>query len=203
MNRPDEPDRPDDRIVTAALRERLRSADEEIEVPAGLWDRIRPPDQAALPARRLVVRLPHPTLVVSLAAAVVVAVALGTWWLTGFNTGRQAPPAGTPAVTVRVYNAEVQCQELRTTECALRLAKNPHKLYAASGNRAAMVWHGERLTARCVISDGVMLRDESGITSARWYLVRTEDGVEGWLPGVRTRNAAEIPDCADGEGIPD
>lgn len=194
--------KPDDDIVTAALRERLRSADEEIDVPAGLWDRIRAPDQAALPARRRTVRLRHPALAVSLAAAVVAAVALGAWWLTGFHFGGQAPPAGTPPISLRVYNAEVQCQELRTTECALRLAKDPHRLYAASGNRAAMVWHGERLTARCVISDGVMLRDESGITSTRWYLVRTEDGAEGWLPGVRTRNGADIPDCADGEGIP-
>jgi hypothetical protein len=194
--------KPDDFAVTAALRERLRSADEEIDVPAGLWDRIRPPAQAALPARRRTVGLPRPAVAVALAATVVVAVALGAWWLTGISTGGQAPPAGTPAVSLRVYNAEAQCRELRTTECALRLARDPHRPYAASGNRAGMVWHGDRLTARCVISDGVMLRDESGITSARWYLVRTEDGTEGWLPGVRTRNAVEIPDCAAGEGLP-
>lgn len=64
----------------ALLRARLRLADEQIETPPGLWDRIREPGTAQPPA---VVPLPRrrPRMVVLVVAAAVAAVALGVWWL--------------------------------------------------------------------------------------------------------------------------
>ncbi|MDF2273574.1 hypothetical protein P2Q00_50635, partial [Streptomyces coacervatus] len=61
------------------------------------------------------------------------------------------------------------------------------------------VWHGDRLAATCVIADGTLIQDESGITSTRWYLVSTAAGIRGWLPGVRTRNSTEIRTCTAAE----
>ncbi|MBC9728203.1 hypothetical protein [Streptomyces sp. TRM68367] len=186
---------PDDRVA-ALLRERLRAADEEIATPPGLWDRVRAPDppprRAALGAR---LRLGW-----AVAAAVLVsAVVLGSWWLVR-PVGR-TPPSGPArfASTVTVFNAERPCRPLRTLECALRLAKDPYGDYADPGNSAGRVWHGDRLAAACVVTRGTMVRDESGITSTRWYLVRTGAGVEGWLPGVRTRNTVHVPVCSEGE----
>ena len=80
-----------------------------------------------------------------------------------------------------------------------RQADDPRGAYAAPGNSAARVWHGDRLTALCVLTSGTMVKDESGISSTRWYLARTPNGTEGWLPGVRTRNSAEVRHCSDSE----
>ncbi|MEV0317991.1 hypothetical protein ACIBKX_06990 [Streptomyces sp. NPDC050658] len=195
---------PAEDATVAALRTQLRAADREIEVPYGLWERI----QADAPAKRRRSwsdRLPalggagserRPRWSLVLAAVLVGVVALGSWWLVRPSTDPEpAPPAGTRPVTVTVHNAESACRELRTLECALRVAKDPHEQYAAPGNRAARVWHGDRVEALCVVTDGTLVRDEQGITSTRWYLVRTARGTEGWLPGVRTRNSAEVPDC--------
>ncbi|MFD0554794.1 hypothetical protein ACFQ0X_40770 [Streptomyces rectiviolaceus] len=187
------------------LRERLRAADEAIEVPHGLWDRVRadaPAGRRQRWTRRLapldVPGTARARLALVVAAALVGAVALGTWWLVRPDAGhRPAPPAGARSVTVTVHNAESACRELRTLECALRVAKDPYGRYAAPGNRAARVWHGDRMKALCVVTDGTLVRDEKGITSTRWYLVRTALGTEGWLPGVRTRNSAEVPDCVE------
>lgn len=195
-----------DDATVAVLRERLRAADEAIEVPHGLWDRVRADSPAGRRRRspyRIAVLGPpvdlRPRLALVVAAALVGAIALGTWWLVRpGGQDRPAPPAGTRGVTITVHNAEAACRELRTLECALRVAKDPYERYAAPGNRAARVWHGDRLEAQCVVTDGTLVQDEKGITSTRWYLVRTALGVEGWLPGVRTRNSAEVPDCARG-----
>lgn len=183
-------DKPDE-TVAAVLRARLREADEEIGLPPGLWERIRVPT----PEPRRAPRISRPALAVALAAVVVAAVALGSWWLSGPAPGNTAPPAGRTGVTLDVYNAETGCRVPRTTDCALRLAKDPRTRYAASGNRAGVVWHGDRVTALCAIEDGVVLRDESGRSSTRWYRVRTDEGVVGWLPGARTRDTPEVPGC--------
>ncbi|UQA94762.1 RNA polymerase sigma factor [Streptomyces halobius] len=131
-------------------------------------------------------------------AAAVAAVALGVWWLVRPGPVEVRPTGPPPTVPVKVYNSESACRTGRTLECALRLAKDPHTKYAARDNSAGRVWHGEVLAARCVVTDGQLVRDEQGVTSTRWYLVSRADGVAGWLPGVRTRNTREVPVCPDG-----
>jgi hypothetical protein len=178
----------------ALLRARLRLADEQIETPPGLWNRIKETGREPSPA---VVALPRrrPYAVALAVAAAVAAVALGVWWLV-----RPGPvdlrPAGPPrTVKITVHNSEKACRTGRLLECALRLARDPYAPYAARDNSAGRVWHGDGLAARCVVTDGRMVRDEAGITSTRWYLVTSGHGVQGWLPGVRTRNTREVPVC--------
>ncbi|MDF3289471.1 hypothetical protein [Streptomyces silvisoli] len=184
--------------VAAALRDRLRAADDGIVPPPGLWERIQTPPATA-PARQPGRRRRALYAAVS-AAAIVAAVALiavGAWWLG--RPGQSPPAVPVPTATLTVYNAETPCQPLRTMECALRLARDPYEPYASAGNSAGKVWHGDRLAAICVVINGTLVQDESGITSARWYLVSTPDGTHGWLPGVRTRNTTDIGTCTASE----
>ncbi|WP_051723474.1 hypothetical protein [Streptomyces albus] len=232
---------PDEETVQL-LRERLRAADEAVETPPGLWERVRsgPPAVPAPraeppglwrgrglpggfprrlpsgPSRRLPSGVPRPVprLLAGLTVAVVVSlVLLGAWWLAGppggpdgrggrGGGGTDGHPAGPPAVTLTVHNAEEACRRLRTLECALGLAKDPYRRYGSPDNRAGRVWHGDRVSAVCVVTDGRLIRDESGITSRRWYLVSGGGAVlpvDGWLPGVRTRNLAEVRECSAAE----
>ncbi|MCK7626284.1 hypothetical protein MUU72_24805 [Streptomyces sp. RS10V-4] len=189
----------------ARLRAVLRAADEEIETPAGLWERVKTPAPAGSsgvmvpgggPWRAGPVRRPY-AVVLAVAAGVAVVV-LGVWWLLLRPGAVDVRPAGPPAsVPVTVYNSEAACRTDRTLECSLRLAKDPYRTYAAHGNSAGRVWHGDVLAARCVVTDGQLVRDEQGVTSTRWYRVRTGQGVAGWLPGVRTRNTREVPECPE------
>ncbi|MDT0309345.1 hypothetical protein RM780_20620 [Streptomyces sp. DSM 44917] len=181
----------DDRTV-AVLRRRLRAADEEIAPPLGLWDRVRAPGPATQPPRPSA-RWPA----VALAAVAVAFVAAGTWWWVRPAATEQPPAGPGPGLELAVYNAEEPCQELRTLECSLGLARDPYAEYAAPENAAGRVWHGDRLEAYCVVADGTPIMDEDGISSTRWYRVRTAGGNEGWLPGVRTRNEREVPFCED------
>ncbi|MFI9049361.1 hypothetical protein [Streptomyces sp. NPDC053427] len=187
----------------ALLRERLRRADEGIEVPGGLWARIKRPGAGPAPVPPATHVVPVPTTpprrrayALALAvAATVAAVALGAWWLVRPGAAVRQPAAGVRAVPVTVYNSESACRRIRSLECGLRLAKDPHVRYAARDNSAGRVWHGEVLAAHCVVADGRLVRDEEGVTSTRWYLVTDKGGVTGWLPGVRTRNTREVPYC--------
>lgn len=183
--------------IEALLRERLRAADASIQPPPGLWARIADSSPAPGMGAGGVARFwrRSPVMVVAVAAAVAV-VALGVWWLVRAPGAEPAQPTGPgPGVRVKVYNAEKPCRDQRTLECALRLAKDPRKEYSAPDNSAGRVWHGTELTARCVDRNGGLIRDEAGVSSTRWYRVSTAEGLEGWLPGVRTRNVREVPDC--------
>ena len=143
----------------------------------------------------------RPYFVAAAAVVAVAAVVLGVWWLVWRPGAVDVRPAGPPTtVPLTVYNSEAACRAPHTLECALRLAEDPHRPYAAPGNTAGRVWHGQVLAARCVITDGQLVRDEQGVTSSRWYRVRTAQGAQGWLPGVRTRNTREVPNCPTGDG---
>lgn len=203
--------------TAAALARRLSAAEAELGVPDGLWERISDsarPTPVRVPAQRanavpLTARRPVRTLVVAVAAVAVAFVALGTWWLASPSSGpwptQKQPATGpsshthAPSVSLRVHNSEKSCRRLHTLECAMRLAKDPYKKYATGHNTAGRVWHGDRVKASCVVVDGRMVRDERGVTSRRWYKVRTPHGADGWLPGVRTRNSTEVPVCTAAE----
>ncbi|MFG2139433.1 hypothetical protein [Streptomyces sp. NPDC048650] len=187
--------------VEALLRDRLRHADERIETPPGLWARIQASGPAPVPASATSLggrSAPSRRRTYALAltvAATVAAVAVGVGWLV--RPGAEPrPAAAVRAVPVTVYNSESACRRVRSLECALRLARNPHARYAAPDNAAGRVWHGDVVAAHCVVIDGRMVRDEEGVTSTRWYLVTGTKGETGWLPGVRTRNTREVPDCS-------
>ncbi|WP_044368947.1 hypothetical protein [Streptomyces natalensis] len=229
--------------VEALLRERLHRADQQIEVPAGLWARIKEsgtvpapaapvtstsraprvtptasvtPTTSVTPATPMTAGAPVPAggsvalgssrrrayAVVLSVAATVAAVVLGAWWL--LRTAGTGPPpaAAVRSVPIAVYNSESACRHLRSLECALRLAKDPYVPYSEPGNFVGRVWHGDVLSAHCVVTDGRLIRDEAGVTSTRWYLVTARKGMTGWLPGVRTRNTQEIPVCSPGERRP-
>ncbi|ARF59540.1 hypothetical protein [Streptomyces gilvosporeus] len=214
--------------VEALLRERLHRADEQIEVPAGLWARIKesgtvpgpaapvtltgrvPPGTPVTPAApvpvggsvRLGPSRRRAYAVVLSVAATVAAVALGAWWLLRPAGTGPPPAAAVRAVPIAVYNSEAACRHLRSLECALRLAKDPYVPYSEPGNFVGRVWHGDVLSAHCVVTDGRLIQDEAGVTSTRWYLVTARKGMTGWLPGVRTRNTQEVPVCSPGEGRP-
>ncbi|WP_042403938.1 hypothetical protein [Streptacidiphilus carbonis] len=189
--------------AAAALGERLRTADRELSLPPGLWERV----SAEPPVARIGAPAPRPRrpsrLVAGFAvlAVTVGLIALGAWWLA--RPGAPAPGSAVPGAgsgtPLTVFNAEAPCRSLRTMECGLRLARDPYARYADDDNAAGRVWNGDRVGAQCVVSDGTLVEDESGITSTRWYLVTTANGVRGWLPGVRTRNTVDIRDCTPAE----
>lgn len=182
--------------VAAALRERLREADRDIEPPPGLWERVQAPAEPtrrnALPRRRLIALASVTAIVLAIAA-----VAIGTWQLQ--RSQEPGPVTNSRTVELTVYNAEAACQPMRTMECALGLAHNPYAVYHSPGNSAGKVWHGDHLSASCVVVDGTLVQDESGVSSRRWYLVTTTDGNRAWLPGVRTRNTTDIRTCTTAE----
>ncbi|MEZ0091970.1 hypothetical protein [Streptacidiphilus sp. EB129] len=189
--------------TASVLRERLRAADEQIALPPGLWERIQTSSaQDARPAR---VREPLPRRrpfggAVGAAALVftVCAIAAGGWWLERPASRPDMAAGGPPVPTLTVYNAQAPCRPLRTMECALGLALDPYAPYSGA-NAAGKVWHGDLVQAQCVVTDGTLVEDESGITSTRWYLVSTSGGTRGWLPGVRTRNTIDIRTCTPAE----
>ncbi|WP_030416351.1 hypothetical protein [Streptomyces sp. NRRL S-1448] len=191
--------------VEALLRARLRRADEQIETPPGLWERVRRPVNEQAPKAHAPRRWPYasalaprrPYAIACAVAAAVAAVALGVWWLVRPGSVTLQPAGPPPRVKITVYNSERACRTGRSLECALRLAKDPYAAYAARDNSAGRVWHGDGLAARCVVTDGRMVRDEAGVTSTRWYLVTNGQGARGWLPGVRTRNTHEVPVCPE------
>jgi hypothetical protein len=179
--------------AVGVLRARLREAQDALAVPDDLWDQVREPRRTRPMAAR---RRRSAPILAAAGAVVLVAVAAGFFSGALWQGHRQVPPAantGTGASIV-VYNAEAACRPLRTQECALGLAKNPHAPYKG-GNIIATVWHGDRVYADCEIGDGDMVIDEAGVSSQRWYHVTLPDGASGWLPGVRTRNTLSIPRC--------
>lgn len=189
--------RPNQDDVVPYLRQGLREADDAIEVPPGLHERIRA--TAPPPRRRVAWTTPSSprgrTLVAAAAvtAIVLASFTLGSWW----GRSRATQPAserGGPAL-LTVFNAEAACQPLRTMECALGVVDDPRKPYA-DATLVARVWHGDEVDADCVFTGGRLVTDEAGVRSKRWYhVVVLQDGVTGWLPGVRTRNTEEIPEC--------
>jgi len=130
----------------------------------------------ATPATRT--RWPKRVIAGALAAAAAVAAGGGVLAFSGGDD-----PAAPPGVPVRVFNAEVPCQDSLQPKCRLGLVGDPYAAYTAA-NVTARARHGDRLVAECYVTDGTQVRPERGPPSSRWYRVRTPS-VTAWLPGVR------------------
>jgi hypothetical protein len=176
------------------LRGRLREADQAIAAPDDLLDHLREPrPQPRAPARWRGWLTPATVTACLVVAAICASFFAGVLFQQRRSPAPAAPYSGS-GTTIVVYNAEKACQSLRTIECGLSIVQNPHAAYTAA-NIIARVWHGDRLWADCVISDGAKVSDEAGVSSPRWYHVALPDGTIGWLAGVRTRNTTEVPRC--------
>jgi hypothetical protein len=174
--------------VAAEVRARLTAAENGIPVPPDLKERVL----TAAPAR--VEQRPRRWSTLVVAAAAVLGVVGGAAVATAvFRTGDTDTPVAGTDVAVTVFNAEAPCRPLRTLECSLGVLKDPYR--PAPDQVVDRVWHGDTITALCVVADGKRVSDETGVSSTRWYRVRTTDGVVGYLPGVRTRNTVEIQLC--------
>jgi serine/threonine-protein kinase len=125
---------------------------------------------------------------------VLLAAALGAWWLAPDRDGGPHAPAG---ATVTVFNVEVPCQNQRVRVCSLGLALDPNRAYDASNVSTHRVWHGDQLTSNCILYGGTRVADENGVQSTTWYRVVVADEPSGhaWLPAVRTRDAPTLPVC--------
>jgi hypothetical protein len=177
--------------TAAALRARVAAFDAATDIPPGLAERVITPARPSVrPARR---RWSTPVV----AAAAVLGVVVGLVAAFGWQARRASVPqlTGSAAeVTMTVYNAEVACQKLRTIECGLTVRRSPHTV-RLSEPPVGRVWHGDQVTADCVVTDGKPVLDEDGVTSPRWYRVRLSNNAVGYLPAVRTRNTIEVSIC--------
>jgi hypothetical protein len=183
------PRRMSDEQVAAQVRDRVGAAESRIPVPDDLMDRVTAPRRRFRPAPRR-----WPTMVVAAAAVIGIAGGAGfTAYAMKDRKPQAGPAAGTTDVRITVFNAERPCQALRTIECSLGVLSDP---YTPSAQKVVgRVWHGDQVTALCTVADGKRVADETGVTSIRWYRIRTADGVVGYVPGVRFRNTVEVQLC--------
>jgi hypothetical protein len=182
--------------VAAELRARISAFDRGIVPPPDLYERVTAPTphhgRITVPERR---RWSSVVLATTAVLGVVLGLVLGIGW----QRRQQAPHqmAGSTDVTMTVYNAEAGCQRLRTIECGLGVRRDPHTPLK-DRSPLARVWHGDKILVECVVADGIRISDEDGVSSTRWYKIRTADGTVGFLPAVRTHNTVEVAVCAPG-----
>ncbi|MFI6344985.1 helix-turn-helix domain-containing protein [Streptomyces sp. NPDC050560] len=103
-------------------------------------------------------------------------------------------------VSVHVFNVEKACRGSdHLPACSIGLAKNPRKKYDADNVVTHRVWHNDVLVADCVLYEGTMVADETGVTSSRWLRVRLNDapGGHAWLSAVRTHDSPALPTCKE------
>jgi serine/threonine-protein kinase len=124
------------------------------------------------------------------------------------TTGRPtASPSASPSpsasaartLRLRVFNVETACQTAgHTAYCSLGLAIDPRKPYVVQNVSSHRVWHGDLLTASCVLRNGQRVADETGAASTTWYRVAVDSEPTGfaWLPAVRTHDdTSALPVC--------
>ncbi|WP_170322079.1 helix-turn-helix domain-containing protein [Acrocarpospora pleiomorpha] len=114
---------------------------------------------------------------------------------------REDGPAGSAkTVPIKVFNVEVPCQNRtdRPPSCSMGLAIDPRAKYDANNVVSHRVWHNDVLECDCVLYDGDLVSDETGVFTKRWYRVRLDDvpGGVAWLPAVRTQDYPKVPTCA-------
>jgi hypothetical protein len=177
--------------VAVELRRRTDRFDAGTPVPTDLFERVSAPRPRPRRLPRVLLRQWSTPVVGALAVVGVLVGAAVGWSVRG--SGHTAPPGSAGPVVLRVYNAQVPCQHLRTMECALSLTNDPR--YLDFKHVVAHLWHGDEVTADCVVPNGQGVTDEAGVTSTRWYRVTTTAGITGYLPGVRTRNTVDMRRC--------
>ncbi|MGW1373430.1 helix-turn-helix domain-containing protein [Streptomyces sp. NPDC002446] len=115
------------------------------------------------------------------------------------SPGSRAGAPGTGSAKITVNNVERACQQPRTENCALALARDPYRVYRRS-NVVGHVWHGDVLRAVCRVANGVTVTDEVGGHSSMWFRV-VHDGKQMWVPGIRIRpeqlENTSLPSCPD------
>jgi hypothetical protein len=177
-----------DEQVAAEVRGRIAAAEQSIPVPPDLMDRVTEPRRRLRPALRWSTTVVAAAAVIGIAGGAAVAAVLMRD--RGVTAG---PAAGSTGMTLTVYNAEQPCQALRTIECGLSVSSDPY--HPSAEKVVGRVWHGDQVTAVCAVAAGKKVLDETGVSSTRWYKIRTAGGVVGYLPGVRTRNTEEVRLC--------
>jgi serine/threonine-protein kinase len=144
--------------------------------------------------------------VLALSAVFAVGCAAGVgWWQWG---GTEEDPPRTPSeARLSVFNADDTCRdrEDRDPMCSLGLAIDPTAPYVMDNVVRTRVWHGDVLTVECGLSRGILVTDEVGTRSSRWYRVRLPTAEKypsavrttAWLPEVRTKSRPDVPACPD------
>ncbi|MFF0476569.1 serine/threonine-protein kinase [Streptomyces sp. NPDC004284] len=133
-------------------------------------------------------------------AAVLAAVLCGTAGATLWSDAVREDASGRRPDAVRIFNAERGCQDRtdRDPQCSLGLAIDPLRPYAAGNVVPTRVWHGDVLTADCLLPDGQPVIDEEDLQSTLWFRVRLPHGSAyptAWLPAVRTKDRPALPGC--------
>ncbi|MEV4921429.1 serine/threonine-protein kinase [Streptomyces roseoverticillatus] len=144
----------------------------------------------------------------ALAAVAVCAVGAAIWpYAVGDGaSGKSGTPGSTGAAAaettgrLRVFNAEQSCRDRtdRDPQCSLGLAIDPRRAYTIDNVVPTRVWHGDELTADCLLPQGIPIIDETDAQSAAWYRVRLPRGSArsaAWLPAVRTKDRPRVPEC--------
>ncbi|MES4907053.1 MULTISPECIES: XRE family transcriptional regulator [unclassified Streptomyces] len=152
-----------------------------------------PEDRTSWSRRRL--------LLAAMGTAVVIAGATAT--VIALRSSDDGLPASASAhlgnAGITVYNAERACQNKRTRDCALGLARDPYMAYRPA-NIVGRAWHGDVLRADCRIANGVTVTDEAGGHSSMWFRV-SKDGKRMWVPGIRIHpeevQYTKLPNCPD------
>ncbi|BFU47284.1 hypothetical protein [Krasilnikovia sp. MM14-A1004] len=177
--------------TAAELRSRIGAFEDSVVPPPGLVERVTAPEMPYRRRRRMG-RWRWPMLAAT--AAAVVCLLVGAFVGAGWQRRQQEPPSGSGGISMTVYNTEAACQPLRTIECGLGVRRSPYRV-PTDELPVARVWHGDTVVVDCVVIDGRRITDEQGVSSTRWYKVRTPRGAVGFLPAVRTRNSVEVRLC--------
>ncbi|GAB1689090.1 hypothetical protein [Krasilnikovia sp. M28-CT-15] len=178
--------------TAAELRARVGAVEESVVPPPGLVERVTAPEAPYRRRYRTTGR--RRWSMVAVAAGAVVCLLVGVVVGAGWQRRQQGPPSGSGGMSMTVFNAEAACQPLRTIECGLGVRRSPYSV-PTDELPVVRVWHGDPIVVDCVVIDGRRITDEQGVSSTRWYKIRTPHGAVGFLPAVRTRNTLEVRLC--------
>ncbi|MEU8269489.1 helix-turn-helix transcriptional regulator [Sphaerisporangium sp. NPDC049002] len=180
------------------------ASEEELRELRKLWAVVDITRSMSLPApteggeEASVSRPPRTRVIAVVVVAAVLLVAAGVAGVLALRSRPDETPHA--AVPIRVFNVEGDCSTRpgRVPACSLGLAVDPRLTYEFDNVVSHRVWHGDVLSADCVLYDGERVEDETGVGTTRWFRVRLDDvpNSHAWLPGVRTNDNPKLPVCA-------